>query len=70
MQAPYDLTSQYWPLAEQETLYQNSKASLLSLFVSILISLVPPSDQLVITKHRHTTTTRTPVLIKVNSPLE
>ena len=46
--------------------YTKTVRHLLSLFVPILISLTHSPDQLVITKHRHTTTTRTPVLIKVN----
>ena len=71
MLAPYDLASQYWPLEEQETLYRNSKASPISFFFDpLLISLLRSPDQLVITKHPHTKTTRRPVLIKVSSLLE
>ena len=57
MRAPYDLKSQYWPLAEQETLYRNSKS--LSQFFLLLLTLAWTllcflcSDQLVITQFPH-----------------
>ena len=53
MLPPYGLKSQYWLLEEQKTLYRNSKDSLLSFFVTILILLVPSPDQLVITQFPH-----------------
>ena len=66
MRAPYDLIFQYWPLEEQETLYRNSKA-LDILFILIVFNLffVSCLDQLVITKHPHTNSSRRPRLIPV-----
>ena len=68
MRAPYDLRSQYWPLEEQEMLYKNSNA-LANTFALIFFNplVIFPSDQLVITKHPHTRSTRRPVLIPVSS---
>ena len=68
MRAPYELISQYWPLEEQETLYRNSKAVAIP-FVLILFNLLIISslDQLVITKHPHTSFSRRPRLIPESS---